>query len=62
LVETVSVEDAFPPAERETLVGLSDAVGPVGETDAVNDTVPEKPPRLATVIADVPEAVAARLR
>lgn len=35
-----------------------DAVGPVGETMAARDTVPEKPPRLLSVTLDVPDAPA----
>ena len=37
------VEDPVPPDVRLTLVGLTDAARPEGETDVVNDTLPEKP-------------------
>ncbi len=35
-----------------------DTVGPVGETVAARDRVPEKPPRLVSVTLDVPDAPA----
>ncbi len=39
---TVRVEVAVPPLVRVTLVGLSEAVRPEGETVADRDTVPVK--------------------
>ncbi len=38
-----------------TLDRLSEAPAPAGETETIRPTVPEKPPRLVTVIEDVPE-------
>ncbi len=54
VVETVSVEVLEPPEERVTLVGLREAVGPVGETDLDRETVPPKPAMLVRVMAEVP--------
>ncbi len=39
--ETVRVDDPELPEDRLTLVGLSDAVSPDGDTEAARDTVPE---------------------
>ena len=55
-MDTVSVDEAEPPAERLTDVGLTDGVGPGGETDVLRFTVPEKPFRLFKVTVVVPEA------
>jgi hypothetical protein len=52
-VETVSVAEAWLPAVRVTLVGLIEAVSPVGDMDVLRVTVPAKVPRLVTVIVDV---------
>jgi hypothetical protein len=56
--ETVRVEEPDPPEERETLVGLREAVKPEGETVEESDTVPMNPPwlvRLMTEAPDVPD-------
>ena len=50
---TVKVEVAVPPLDTLRLVGLSEAVSPVGETLAERETVPEKPYRLVTVTVEV---------
>ena len=49
------VDDPEPPEERVTLVGLSEADRPDGETEADRLTVPVKPLRLVRLITDVPE-------
>ncbi len=49
------VDDPDPPEERVTLVGLSEADSPDGETEADRLTVPVKPLRLVRLITDVPE-------
>ena len=49
------VDDPDPPDERVTLVGLSEADIPDGETEADRLTVPVKPLRLVRLITDVPE-------
>jgi hypothetical protein len=51
----MSVDDPEPPDERVTLVGLSDADKPEGETEADKFTVPVNPLRLARLITDVPD-------
>ncbi len=56
--ETVRVDDAEPPEERLTLVGLRDAESPDGETEAANDTVPVKLLRLDRLMTDVPDVPA----
>jgi len=56
------VEDPLPPLERLTLVGLSDAVNPEGETEAARLMVPAKLLRLASDIVDVLEEPAWKLR
>ncbi len=61
-VWTVSVDDAEPPAVSVKLVGLRDAVGPVGDTEAVSDTLPAKVPRLVVVTVDVAEELDPMLR
>ncbi len=50
---TVKVEVAVPPLDTVTLVGLSEAVSPVGETLTARETVPENPYRLVTVTVEV---------
>ena len=51
---TVSVDVAVPPDVRARLIGLTDAVNPApAEID--RETVPENPPTLAAVMAEVPE-------
>ena len=50
---TVKVEVAVPPLDKLRLVGLSEAVSPVGETLVERETVPEKPYRLVTVTVEV---------
>ena len=55
-MDTVSVDEAEPPADRLTEVGLRDGCGPDEETDAVRLTLPEKPFRLFRVRVVVPEA------
>jgi hypothetical protein len=54
----VTVNDEVPllPAVRVTLVGLTETVGPFGETDGDRVIVPAKPPRLVRVIVEEPEA------
>lgn len=54
--DTVNVEVPEPPEDRITLTGFKDTVGPVGDTEAVRVTVPEKPLMLADWICDVPDA------
>ena len=44
-----------PPAERETLVGLSERLSPVGDPEADRVTVPAKLLRLVKVIFEVEE-------
>ena len=44
---------ADPPEEIWRLVGLSETVGPEGETEDERLILPEKPPRLETLIVDV---------
>src|SRR5713226_5391823 len=51
--ETLSVDEAEPPEDRVTLVGLSDTARPDGEADAESVTVPENPLRLARLIEGV---------
>ncbi len=41
--EIVKVEVAVAPGVRDTLVGLTETVGPAGETVGDSDTIPEKP-------------------
>jgi len=49
------VEDPEPPDDNVTLAGLSDAVRPEGVTKEDNETLPEKPFRLARLMIAVPE-------
>lgn len=44
----------MPPDANVTEVGLTEAVGPVGETVTLMDTVPEKLLRLVRVIVEFP--------
>ncbi len=53
--DAVRVEDPDPPDERVTLVGLTDAVRPEGETVDESVTIPEKPFKLARLTVAVPE-------
>ena len=48
----MQVELAEFPDERNTLVGLHETVRPVGVTDSVRFTLPEKFPRLVRLIVD----------
>jgi hypothetical protein len=48
-VDTVSVDEAEPPADRLIEVGLRDGCGPDGETAATRFTDPEKPFKLLNV-------------
>ncbi len=50
---TVKVEVAVPPLDTLRLVGLIEAVSPVGETLLERETVPEKPYRLVAVMVEV---------
>ncbi len=52
VVEIVKMEVLFPP-ERPTVDGLSDSVGPAGETAAARFTKPVKPPMPPTVIVEL---------
>jgi hypothetical protein len=54
LEKMVRVELADPPGERTRLVGFIEAVRPLVAV-SVRVTVPENPPRLPTVIEEVPE-------
>ena len=57
---TVSVEVPVPPEESTTVVELSDAVGPLGETDVPRVIVPVSPLRLDSVtvlVADAPACI-----
>ncbi len=47
------MDDADPPDERVTLVGLTVAARPEGETEANKNTVPEKLLRLARLTVEV---------
>ncbi len=51
--ETVSTEDAELPEDRVRLVGLSESVGPLGDTAVPSETVPANPFRLVSVTVDV---------
>ena len=51
----VSVDVPVPPLARVMLEGLTDAVRPEGETFVERETVPVKPFRLVTVIAEMAE-------
>ena len=56
-MDTVSLDEAEPPAVRLIEVGLRDGCGPDGETAAVRFTDPEKPFMLLNVrvaVADEP--------
>lgn len=55
-VDTVSVDVPLPPAETVTLVGFADTIGPLGEIVGDSVIVPAKPPRLVSIIVEVPEA------
>ena len=50
---TVRTEVADPPEDRDTLDGLRDSVGPVGETVAVMETLPVSPLMLVRVILEL---------
>jgi hypothetical protein len=54
-VDTVRVDVPLPPEVRVTLVGLTETVGPFGETDGDSVIVPTKAPRLVRVIVEVPD-------
>ena len=60
--DTVSVDEAEPPEERLTLVGLSEVVGPDGDEEAERATVPEKLFRLANWIVEVTDDPAETVR
>ena len=49
------VEVPVPPAESETLAGLSERLSPVGDPDVERVTVPARPLRLVKVIFEVEE-------
>ena len=49
----MSVEEADPPEERVRLVGFREREGPLGETVALNASVPLNPLRLLAVMVDV---------
>jgi hypothetical protein len=53
VVETVRTLVPVPPEDRETLVALSVAVGPLLDTAVVRLTIPAKPLRLLMVIVEV---------
>ncbi len=53
--KAVRVDDADPPDERVTLVGLTVDVKPEGETVDESDTVPEKVFKLARLMVAVAE-------
>ncbi len=56
-MDTVSVDEAEPPADRLIEVGLRDGCGPDGETATTRLTDPEKPFMLVNVrvaVADEP--------
>ncbi len=52
---TVRVEVPEPLDVRETLLGLTDAVRPEGDTSVARVTLPVKPPRLLRLIDEVPD-------
>lgn len=56
------VEFPEPSEARLTLAGLSEAVGPEGETDTVNTMAPAKPPRLLDTMVEPPDCPAKMLR
>jgi len=58
----VRVEEAEPPADRLTDVGLRDSRGPDGETVELNVRVPEKPFVLVSVIEVVPDELGATVK
>lgn len=45
----------MPPDDNATKMGLSEAVGPVGDTATLRVTLPEKPLRLVRVIVEFPD-------
>lgn len=53
--EELQVSEDVPDEPRVMLVGLTEQVGPVGETDTDNPTVPKNPLGVRTVIVDEPE-------
>lgn len=53
-MEIVKVDVADPPLDKVTLAGLSDTLGPDGETVAVRFTTPENPGLAVTVMVTVP--------
>jgi hypothetical protein len=53
-VEIVNVDVADPPLDSVTLAGLSETLGPDGETVAVRFTTPENPGLAVTVMVTVP--------
>ena len=56
------MEVADPPGPRVNVLGLREVRGTSGDEEAVRMMLPEKAPRLDTVIELVPEAPWARLR
>ena len=56
------VEFPEPAEARLTLAGFREAVRPEGETNAVNATVPAKPPRLLDTMVEPPDCPAKMLR
>lgn len=48
-----NVDVADPPLERVALVGQSETTGPEGDTEADNETVPEKPLTLDSVTVEL---------
>ena len=52
---TLRVEVPDPPVVKLTLVGFTEVVGPEVDTLATSATLPEKPPRLLTVMVEVPD-------
>ncbi len=50
------IEVADPPGPKGIVLGFREVRGPVGEEESVRVRVPEKPPRLLTVIVVVAES------
>ncbi len=59
---TVRVDAPEPPAVRLTLVGLTEAVRPEGETLVVRAMLPARPPRLFSIMGEVPDCPAKIVR
>ncbi len=61
-VATVRVESPGTLAVIDTAVELRDATGPMRETEAVRDTAPAKPFTLVTLMVELPDWPAGKVR